>query len=63
VQEFIQHDATGEKIAAEITRIVEDGDYRRQMKQDLQAVKRLLGEGGGSSNLARLAAEMLEGTC
>jgi lipid-A-disaccharide synthase len=59
VQEFIQHDATGENIAGEIAHILDDTAYARQMQADLLEVKTLLGEGGGSANLAKLAAGML----
>jgi len=58
-QEFIQHEATGENIAGEIAHILDDVGYARQMQADLLEVKTLLGEGGGSANLAKLAAGML----
>jgi lipid-A-disaccharide synthase len=59
VREFIQHEASPANIAGEITKIIEDAGYAARIRQDLQEVKALLGEGGGSARLARLAAEML----
>lgn len=59
VREFIQHQANAENIAGEIGRIIEDQAYAGQMRQDLQEVKSVLGDSGGSTKLARLAAEML----
>lgn len=60
VREFIQHEATAEKVATEVVRILSDQPYAQQMRQDLIAVRELLGPGGGSANLARLAYEMLQ---
>ncbi len=60
VREFIQHEANGRNIAGEIGKILEDEEYAEQMRQNLHEVKQSLGEGGGSVNLARLAAEMLD---
>jgi lipid-A-disaccharide synthase len=59
VREFIQHEANADNIAAEIRRILDNPAYAAQIKQDLLEVKTLLGEGGGSKNLAILAAKML----
>jgi len=59
VREFIQHEANADTIAGEIGKIIEDPAYAEQIRQDLHTVKELLGAGGGSANLARLAAEML----
>jgi lipid-A-disaccharide synthase len=60
VQELIQHEATGEKIGAEINHILNDKDYAETMRVELTGVKEKLGEGGGSENMAKLALEMLE---
>ncbi|MGJ0483271.1 MAG: lipid-A-disaccharide synthase [Methylomicrobium sp.] len=59
VKELIQHEASAEKLAAEITHILTDADYARQMRGHLQGVKASLGQGGGSKNMAALALEML----
>lgn len=58
-KEYVQNDATPAALAAEIAHIIDDTDYAEEMKQKLAEVKRRLGEGGGSDNLARLALEML----
>jgi len=59
VKEFIQHEASAENLAAEISRILTDADYARQIRGHLQGVKEKLGQGGGSKNMAELALEML----
>jgi lipid-A-disaccharide synthase len=59
IKELIQHDATAENLAAEITRILTDKAYADEMRQNLSQVKQQLGQGGGSKNMAQLALEML----
>jgi lipid-A-disaccharide synthase len=60
VKEFIQHDATPENLSAETLRILDDKNYNRTMRDELGKLRELLGEGGGSKNVAALAYEMLE---
>jgi len=60
VCEFIQHDATADKIAGEIARILKDCDYAETMRQALRQIRDDLGEENGVAKLARLAAEMLK---
>lgn len=60
VQEFIQHDATAANLADEIGKILQNAPYAERMRKDLGEVKALLGEGGGSASLARVAAQMLD---
>ncbi len=59
VQELIQDEAEPERIAAEIEKILDDGDYAAAMTAKLKTVKERLGSGGGSERVARLALEML----
>jgi len=59
VREFIQHEATAENLAAEVTRMLTDEDYCTTMRENLAQVKQRLGQGGGSKNMALLALEML----
>ena len=59
IKELIQHEATAEKLAAEVQRILTDKAYADTMRADLIQVKELLGQGGGSKNMAMLALEML----
>ncbi len=61
VREFIQHEASAANIAAEIERILTDTSYARHMREQLRQIRDLLGPGGGSTNLAHLAARMLRG--
>jgi len=60
IKELIQHDATPEHIVIEIKRILLDKSYADTMRADLLLVKELLGQGGGSTNMANLALEMLD---
>ncbi|WP_305906895.1 lipid-A-disaccharide synthase [Methylomarinum sp. Ch1-1] len=59
VKELIQHEATADRLAEEIERLLSDQAYRQAMINELQAVKEKLGEGGGSKNMADLALQML----
>jgi lipid-A-disaccharide synthase len=49
VPELIQHDATGEKIATEVSAILSDPERLSRMKKDLARVRELLSAGGGSA--------------
>jgi len=49
VPELIQHDATGEKIAAEVFAILSDPGRLSRTKKDLARVRGLLSAGGGSA--------------
>lgn len=60
VKELIQHEASAENLAAEISNILKDKSYSEKIRQDLLQVKQQLGEGGGSKNMALLALEMLK---
>lgn len=60
VNEYLQYEAKPKAIADEITRILDDQDYRENMISDLSKVREKLGKTGGSQNLAELAMEMLQ---
>jgi len=60
VKEFLQHDAHAKNISSEIIRILDDKDYVSHMKQGLKEVKKQLGKGGGSKNIAQLALKLLK---
>jgi len=60
VKELIQHEATPKNLAVEVQRILSDVQYAAQMRENLGQVKQLLGQGGGSKNMAELALEMLQ---
>jgi lipid-A-disaccharide synthase len=59
VKELIQHEASADNLAAEISKLLKDEAYAGQIHQDLLEVKHQLGEGGGSKNMALLALELL----
>jgi len=59
VREFIQYDANPDNISAEIERILTDPVYSSEIRTNLSALQGVVGPGGGSENLARLAARML----
>lgn len=59
IKELIQHEATAENLSAEVSRILTDKAYADDMRANLKYVKRQLGQGGGSKNMAQLALEML----
>ncbi|AJF06888.1 lipid-A-disaccharide synthase [Geoalkalibacter subterraneus] len=61
VREFIQEAASAEAISAEVLHILEDQAYRDQIKEQLRKVRHLLGEGGCSEKVARMASEMSKG--
>ncbi len=60
VKEFIQHEATPENLANETLRILDDEKYNQNMRDELAKLRELLGTGGGSKNVAKLAYSMLE---
>lgn len=60
IKELIQDQATTDNLATEICKILTDKNYAQTMRQNLNEVKKLLGQGGGSRNMAELAAKMLQ---
>ena len=60
VQEFIQDDANVKNISGEIFKILEDDNYRAQIKQGLAEVRANLGDGDGAGNMARLVLSFVE---
>ncbi len=61
VREFIQEEATGERLAGEILRLLDDSDYNAQVRQGLAGVGSRMGEKGCSERVARMASEMSRG--
>jgi len=62
VPELIQHEMTGERIAAEARRLLDDGEARAQMKAGLEEVRRkLASEGDATARAAAIVQEILEG--
>lgn len=60
VREFIQHEATPAKLAAEIGRLLDDDDYAARMRADLAGVRAQLGAPGCSARVARMLLELLD---
>ena len=60
VKEFIQHEATAENLANETLQILDNEKYNQNMRDELSKLRELLGTGGGSRNVAKLAYSMIE---
>jgi lipid-A-disaccharide synthase len=59
VQEFIQHRARPQLVAAEVQRLLADQSYAARVRKGLARVKERIGGEDGSLNTARLALQML----
>jgi len=59
VPEMIQDDAEPGRIAAEIGRMLTDAAYAASIREKLGAIPALLGRGGASERIARLALDMI----
>jgi lipid-A-disaccharide synthase len=62
VPEFIQFDATPQKISAELISLLKDRGRLAAMEEDLRAVRSQLGDPGASTRAARIIVEIAE-TC
>ena len=60
IKEFIQNDAQPEKLSTEVLRILDDKGYNKNMRDELAKLRNLLGNAGGSKNVASLAFDMLQ---
>ncbi|RDH85270.1 MAG: lipid-A-disaccharide synthase [endosymbiont of Galathealinum brachiosum] len=60
VKEFLQFDAKPQLVADEINLILDDATYRKNMVNELNAVRDKLGKTGGIDNMADLILEMLD---
>lgn len=60
VKELIQHEASPDRISAEIEKILGNVLYANEIKQKLSAVRSQLKRGGASANVARLALSMMD---
>jgi len=58
-REFIQADATASNIASELLNLIDNERYTNEMKNNMSAIKDILGEKDGSATTAQLAAKML----
>jgi lipid-A-disaccharide synthase len=61
VPEFLQGDFRADKLRPVLRELLSDGEMRRQMRQNLQEVRRSLGPPGAPRRAAELALGLLEG--
>jgi lipid-A-disaccharide synthase len=54
VKELIQADMNKDKVSAELSRLIDDTEYRKQMLADYDAIHKTLDVGSASENAARL---------
>jgi lipid-A-disaccharide synthase len=59
VPELLQHEAKGERIAAEVLKILEDESARQEILQGLAEVRDKLGTPGAAERVAQIALEMI----
>lgn len=59
VQELIQEDYTEEKVSRELSRLLNDKDYRLQMLQNYETLMSKMGEPGASQRTAKLIVSYL----
>jgi lipid-A-disaccharide synthase len=63
VRELLQDVATPGNISQELSRLLDDEDYRKKVKAGLDEVKQNLGEGNGSQRMAELVLSCLQDSC
>jgi lipid-A-disaccharide synthase len=59
VKEMIQDDASPEKVSQELSKILDDQDYRNSILRDYDTIIRILDTGSASENAARLMLQYL----
>jgi lipid-A-disaccharide synthase len=59
VRELIQHDATPENLANEVSRLLSNPSAAQMQRENLNIVREKLGQGGGIQTMAKLVFEML----
>ncbi len=60
VREFLQQQANPEAISAELFELMENTEYRAEVKSGLERVRANLGEGDGARNMAQLVISLIE---
>ena len=60
-REFIQDEASAKNIAAEIHKLLDDQSYIITMKNNMAAIKEILGDKDGSATTAAIAVNFLTG--
>ncbi len=59
VREFLQQDASPDTVSRELFELIDNRQYRHQVKTDLQRVRENLGAGDGAKIMAKLVFSML----
>jgi len=60
VRELLQDDANAENLSRELTALIDDREYRRQIIDGLARVRENLGVGGGARNMAQLVVSLID---
>ena len=60
VREFLQQQANPETVSAELFELLENSEYRTQIKSGLERVRQNLGTGDGARNMAQLVLSLIE---
>ena len=60
VREFLQRQANPVAVSAEVFELLENRDYRAQVKTGLESVRENLGAGDGARNMAQLVLRLIE---
>jgi lipid-A-disaccharide synthase len=60
VREFLQQQANPEAVSAELFELLENSEYRAQIKSGLERVRQNLGTGDGAHNMAQLVLSLIE---
>lgn len=60
VRELLQDDANAENLCRELTALIDDREYRRQIIDGLARVRENLGAGGGARNMAQLVVSLID---
>ncbi len=60
IPEFVQHNATGEKMAEEVLKVLSDTGRMAEMKEDLRKVREALGGPGASRRAAEIVYKALQ---
>jgi len=60
VREFLQQQANPETVSAELFELLENSEYRAQIKSGLERVRQNLGTGDGARNMAQLVLSLIE---
>ena len=62
VPELIQDQATAQNMADALTPMLSDPQYHARVREGLEKVRTLLGDGGASARAAGVVLELLQGT-